>query len=532
MGDASHNGSVEDATLAPAERPGDPPSLSALAITKRFPGVLANDAITFHLQARQIHGLLGENGSGKTTLCRVLTGLYRPDGGTLALHGKPTVFRSPHQAYEAGVFMVQQHFSLVERLTVAENVVLGLDRSRTERGRSKVHKAIEEAGEKHNLRVKPSAFIWQLSVGERQRVEILKALYRGAKMLILDEPTTVLSPQECDRLFDNLRGLAANGTSVIFISHKLHEVLSVCDEVTVLRKGQTVASVDPRGPDMTPASLAKLMVGRPINLSVKTTPAPDRSAPLALHVQGATCNNEFARAVVDDVNLSIREGEIVGLAGVAGNGQRELAEAITGLRPLAKGSVSVRGRKLKNGSSPHAISAGIAYVPEDRFGTGLVRNLNMQDNLILKSYRSSPLSRLAFLDYKAVQSNADRLIERFDIRGRPDTLVRQLSGGNAQKVIIARELSSEPNVMIVSAPTRGLDVSAMETVRELLLKAALSKVGILLISEDLDEVMELSDRIAVMFRGSIIGSVERKDADRNEIGLMMAGVKEASGAAP
>ncbi|MGH9056953.1 MAG: ABC transporter ATP-binding protein [Acidimicrobiales bacterium] len=528
MGDEPQNGSVGGSPRSPA---GTAVCLSALGITKRFPGVLANDDITFHLRDRQIHALLGENGSGKTTLCKVLTGLYRPDGGTLALYGKPTVFRSPHQAYEAGVFMVQQHFSLVERLTVTENVVLGLDRSRTERGRAKTTKAVEEVGERYNLRVKPSAFIWQLSVGERQRVEILKALYRGAKILILDEPTTVLSPQECDQLFENLQHLAANGTSVIFISHKLHEVLSVCEEVTVLRKGRTVASVDPRGSDMTPAELAKLMVGRAINLSVKTTPPPDRSAPLALEVTGVTCNDEFGRAVIDDLSLSIKEGEIVGLAGVAGNGQREFAEAITGMRNLAKGTVTVRGHQLKNGSSQDAIQAGIAYVPEDRFGTGLVSSLNMQDNLILKSYRGSGMSRLSFLDYKAARANADALIESFDIRGKPDTLVRQLSGGNAQKVILARELSSAPNVMVVAAPTRGLDVSAMETVRELLLRAAQSKVGVLLISEDLDEVMQLSDRIAVMFKGSIIGSVDGKDANRNEIGLMMAGVKEASLAA-
>ena len=403
--------------------------ISAIGVTKTFPGVVANDQVTFHLRPGEVHSLLGENGSGKTTLCKILTGLYRPDAGTLVVNGRPVVFHSPRRAYDSGVFMVQQHFSLVERLTVAENVVLGVAHAGLWRQRrSARNEAISAAGKLFHLEVDPSRYIWQLSVGERQRVEILKALYRGARILILDEPTTVLTPQECDHLFVTLRELAQRGTSIIFVSHKLREVLSVSDRVTILRKGATVATLDAREQNLSPQRLVHLMMGREIVLSTRADATPRRTGRPVLSVESVTCENEHGRAVVKDVSFTVGAGEIVGLAGVAGNGQRELAEIITGLRSRTAGVVRVCDRVLKSASPRDAIRAGVAYVPEDRFGTGLVPDLTVADNLILKQFQSREFSRWTVLNSKAVARWSSRCITDFDIRGTPRTVVRQLSG--------------------------------------------------------------------------------------------------------
>jgi simple sugar transport system ATP-binding protein len=503
--------------------------IAAIDVTKTFPGVVANDHVTFQVQPGEIHALLGENGSGKTTLCKILTGLYRPDAGSVAVDGRLVTFHSPRQAYEAGVFMVQQHFSLVERFTVAENVVLGLAHSGSwRRGRVGYNEAVAAAGRLHHLEVDPSRYIWQLSVGERQRVEILKALYRGARILILDEPTTVLTPQECEQLFATLRELASQGTAIIFISHKLREVLSVSDRITVLRQGATVATLDARERDLSHHRLAQLMVGREFEFSTRVGVGPRPPGPPVLSVESITSKNEHGRAVVKDVSLTVGSGEIVGLAGVAGNGQRELAEIVTGLRDRSFGVVRVGERVLKSASPGDAIRAGLAYVPEDRFGTGLVPDLSVGDNLILKRFQSRKFSRWTVLNSKAVASWSERCIADFDIRGTRQTAVRQLSGGNAQKVLLARELSSRPKVLVAAAPTRGLDVAATDAVRTLLIEAAGAGVGILLISEDLDEVLELADRVVVMFGGAVMGTLDRRDADRDTIGLMMGGIAGAA----
>jgi ABC-type uncharacterized transport system ATPase subunit len=508
-------------TASSETRSRPPAVIGAYGVTKVFPGVVANDNITFEARAGEVHALLGENGSGKTTLCKILTGLYRPDQGILAVDGRPASFHSPRHAFDAGVFMVQQHFSLVERLTVSENMVLGLPRAVLPPRRSR-DEVVAKAAERYRMHVEPDRLIWQLSVGERQRVEILKALFRGARTLILDEPTTVLTPQECDALFQTLRDLAAGGTAIIFISHKLREVLAVSDRVTVLHKGAAVAALDARKDDLSPALLAQLMVGRNVEMSSRRAQIRSFGKPV-LEATGVSAENEFGRVVVKDVTLSVRAGEIVGVAGVAGNGQRELAEVLTGLRTQTAGTVAVGGQVLRPGNTLGAIRAGVGYVPEDRFGTGLVQDLSLSDNLILKRFRSRKFSRWSLLNRGAISQWAAKCIADFSIKGEPSTTVRQLSGGNAQKVLLARELSSEPRVLVIAAPTRGLDVAAMEAVRRLLIETAETGIGVLLIGEDLDEVLDMSDRIVVIYRGELVGSVDKIEADKDRIGLMMAG---------
>lgn len=528
-----------DTSTPPAAEPAPPiPSaIAARGVTRRFPGVVANDRVTFEVLPGEIHALLGENGSGKTTLCKILTGLYRPDEGEVAVNGQPVRFRSPRDADDAGVFMVHQHFSLVDRLTVAENVVLG--RSGNRRFLLDPRAAEEEVAataERFHLNITPRAFVGELSVGERQRVEILKALYRGARTLILDEPTTVLTPRESEELFTNLRGLAQGGGSIIFISHRLREVTAVCDRVTVLHKGRTVGTVRVEGERTDPRHLARLMVGREVSPASRERPTdayPLEGEPVVLEIDRVSADDDTGSPRVREVSLSVRRGEIVGIAGVAGNGQRELAEAITGLRARSAGRVGVAGRTLPAGSPRAAADAGLAYVPEDRMGTGLVPGLRITDNLMLKSYRRPEYSRGPFIRSKRASSRARDLITRFGIKGTPHDEVRRLSGGNAQKVLLAREMSSDPKALVVAAPTRGLDVAAMDTVRTLLLEAADNGLSVLLISEDLDEVLDLADRVAVVYDGRVMGVVDRGrtgfDSDhRDRIGLMMAGMEAAT----
>jgi simple sugar transport system ATP-binding protein len=487
--------------------------------------VLANDRVNFELLKGEIHALLGENGSGKTTFSKTLAGLYTPDAGTILIDGQVVSLASPRHAHAAGIFLIQQNFSLVARLTVVQNIVLGLkDASVNGRnGRALIAK-VEEESQRYGLEVNPSAYVWQLSMGERQRVEIIKALYRKARILILDEPTTVLTPQECDQLFAGLRRLASENTSIIFISHKLPEIFSVCDRVTILRSGRSVASAGTHEAGMTPHRLAEMMFGREIALSTRTSVEEDPNTPDALVLEQVTCRSEDGRTVVENVSFTVREGEIFGLTGVSGNGQLELAETISGLRRHSAGTVAVLGRVLQNGSPEDAIQAGLAYVPEDRLGTGLVPDLSISDNLVLKNAWSAPYSRFGVVDRKAVRSLAAQLIEEFAINGTPETPVRQLSGGNAQRVLLARELTSKPKVLMAATPTRGLDVSATDSVRRLLIEATKSNIGLLLISEDLDEVLELCDRIGVMYRGRLVAVVNRKVATPETLGLMMTGM--------
>ncbi len=494
-------------------------------ITKRFPGVLANDDVTFEAAAGEVHALLGENGAGKTTLSNILTGLYRQDEGDVELYGERVRFHSPRDALDAGVCMVHQHFRLVAPFTVAENVVLG-DHRREGRSFLVRERAIErkvaELGNRYGLDVHPRRRIWQLSVGEQQRVEILKALYREARILIMDEPTAVLTPQEAVALFSTLRAMADEGKTVIFISHKLHEVLAVADRITILRGGRTVETVDAAG--ATARSLAALMVGREIDVAPPLEGARQLADVRALDVEGLTVPGDRGETAVQGVSFTIREGEIVGVAGVAGNGQRELAEALSGMRDLREGTVRVGGRLLRGGDPREAILAGIAHVPEDRLGTGLAPSLSVTSNVVIKTYRRRSLSRGPLLALRRMRETALHIIRRYDVKTPgPATPVRNLSGGNLQKLVLGREFEDEPLVLVVAQPTRGLDVGAIETVHSYLRDAASKGVAILLFSEDLDEIRALADRILVMYGGEVVGELRAGAASIEEIGLLMAG---------
>jgi ABC-type uncharacterized transport system ATPase subunit len=503
---------------------GAPPAVEMRAITKRFPGVVANDRVDFEAAAGEVHALLGENGAGKSTLSNILTGLYRPDEGQIFLHGVQVHFHAPRDALDAGVGMVHQHFRLVEPFTVAENVVLGDHRGegRSFRVRPRaVERRVAEISTRYGLHVDPRARIWQLSLGEQQRVEIVKALYREARVLILDEPTAVLTPQEADVLFETLREMASEGRTVIFISHKLHEVKAVADRVTVLRGGRSIATVDTA--DATPRSLAALMVGREVagtRREVQRRPVGE----VVLEVDDVWAQGDRGAAAVRGVTLNARAGEIVAVAGVAGNGQRELAEAISGLRAPTQGRVSLDGRPIRAGDPRAAIAAGVAYVPEDRLGTGLAPSLSIASNLFLKSYREPRASRGPLLRLGAIRERAIELIRRHRIAASgPNVQARQLSGGNLQKVVLAREVEGEPRLLLAAAPTRGLDVGAIEAVHMYLREAAGLGVAVVLISEDLDEILALADRIAVMYEGKVLGEFDAEAADVEEIGLLMAG---------
>lgn len=510
----------EALSVSSSTRPGTDPAVRMTGIVKRFPGVVANDDVHFSAAHGEVHALLGENGAGKSTLSNILTGLYRPDEGTIELDGTAVSFSSPREAIAAGIGMVHQHFRLVPTFTVAENVVLG---DITHANLRDVETELRAMGMQYGLPIDPTARIWQLSVGEQQRVEILKALYRGARMLILDEPTAVLTPQEADALFVTLRSMVAEGRTVIFISHKLHEVMAVADRVTVLRNGKTVDTVPTRGSST--HSLARLMVGHDVELSraVRVKSSDSTEAPL-LVVDGLQARDDRGRTAVHDVSLVVRSREIVGIAGVAGNGQREFAEALTGMRSATAGTIHVSGRQLPNGDARAAIAAGIAHVPEDRLHTGLASGLSIEDNLVLKSYRTAPISRGPLLRRSRVAQNAVTVMERFDVRAPgTKTPVRLLSGGNVQKVLLGREFTADPSVLIAASPTRGLDVGAIETVRAMLVDAADRGVGVLLISEDLDELLALSDRILVMYEGRIVGELSGETANVHDVGLLMGG---------
>jgi ABC-type uncharacterized transport system ATPase subunit len=501
-----------------------PAAVELRGITKRFPGVVANDDVDFEASEGEVHALLGENGAGKSTLSNILTGLYRPDEGEIAIDGTAVSFSSPRDALDAGICMVHQHFRLVPPFTVAENVILG-----DHRGEGKkfmvhprhIERRVAELGERYRIAVDPRARIWQLSLGEQQRVEILKALYREARILILDEPTAVLTPQEADSLFETLRVMADEGRTIIFISHKLHEVKAVSDRVTVLRGGKVVATVGTA--DATQRSLASLMVGREVSMAERVERAGEVGEPV-LEVLDLRALGDRGAETLRGISLTVRAGEVLGLAGVAGNGQRELAEAITGMRPFTSGSVTVDGRRLRGGDAREAIHAGIAHVPEDRLHTGVAPSLSIASNVVIKAYRGKQLAIGPLLRLRSIREYAASLIKRYEVRGGgPELPARQLSGGNLQKVVLAREFEGDPRVLVVASPTRGLDVAAIETVHRYLRDAASNGVGVLLISEDLDEIRALSDRIAVVYEGAVVGELDAATATVDEIGLLMAG---------
>ncbi len=516
-------------TAAESATAGASPAVAAVGVTKRFTGgVVANDRVSFEARHGEVHALLGENGAGKTTLCNILTGLYRPDDGEIRINGASVRLHSPHEAQAAGIFMVHQHLSLVDSLTVAENVVLGWSRHGgvTFSART-VEAEIEEIAARYQMAVDPRARIWQLSLGERQRVDILKALYRGASILILDEPTTVLTPAEIDQLFSSVREMVAEGSTVIFISHKMPEVFAIADRTTILRKGRSITTLDIAATDA--RQLARLMVGHEMSFDVHpraagSAPKPASAQPPVLALEGVHVRGDFGIDALKNVSLEINAGEILGIAGVSGNGQRELAEVVAGIRPFTQGTIRIGGENVVSGDPRDAINRGVANVPEDRMGTGVSPNLSVAENLILKSYRSGSPHAGPILLMGRAETQAMALMARFDIRApSPGTLVRQLSGGNVQKVVLARELSSGPRLVIAASPTRGLDVGATEYVRSVLVDAAKQGAAIMLISEDLDEVVELSDRIAVLYEGRVVGVVDAATAKYEHLGLMMAG---------
>jgi simple sugar transport system ATP-binding protein len=490
-------------------------------ITKRFPGVLANDRVDFEADAGEVHALLGENGAGKTTLMNVLAGLYRPDEGEIELAGRPVRFDGPRDAIEAGIGMVHQHFRLVQPLTVAENLLLGWHTPRFWLNARAGRRQVREVSESLGMRVDPDARIWQLSVGEQQRVEIVKAVFRGSQVLVLDEPTAVLTPQEADGLFATLRIMAREGHSVIVITHKLQEVMEVADRITVLRGGRNVATV--AAGDATQRSLAALMVGREI-VAAQRVERTVALGEVTLELEDVRVAGDRGGLAVDGVSVRVRAGEIVAVAGVAGNGQRELAEAVAGIRRLESGAVRVAGRTLRSGDPRSAIAAGIAYVPEDRLGTGLAPALSVSANVVLKSYRSPPVSRGPLLLLRRMRELAVSLIRRYDVKAPgPDTPVRNLSGGNLQKLVLGREFQGEPRMLVAAQPTRGLDVGAIEIVHAYLRDAAAKGVAVLMVSEDLDEILALADRVVVMYEGEIRGELDASTASVEEIGYLMAG---------
>jgi len=495
--------------------------VSMRGVSKRFPGVLANDRVDFDLRKGEVHALLGENGAGKSTLMNVLAGMYRADGGTMAVHNKLVDFGSPREAIEAGIGMVHQHFMLVPSQSVTENILLGLDEPRFRMHLPQYNRKIVQMAEQYGLHVDPAAKIWQLTVGEQQRVEILKMLYRGADVLIMDEPTAVLAPSEIDELFNTLRSMTAQGKSIVFISHKLHEVMDISDRVTVLQKGK-VTSTGIKTKDVTRADLARLMVGREVVFRVEKEQV--ETGDIVLSVENLKADNDKGLAALNGVSLNVRQGEIVGLAGVAGNGQSELAEALAGLRKALDGTIVVNERDVTNKPVKLGIRHGISLIPADRTQVGTAPNLSVTDNVIMKNYDQSPIGQGWMVNSSEAGKYASELKDAYDIMVPTiDTSVRLLSGGNLQKVILAREISSEPKLMIAVQPTRGLDVGAIEGVQKLLLAQRKAGAAILLISEELEELLSLSDRIYVIYEGKIMGEV--LDGDIDKIGQMMTGTR-------
>ncbi len=497
--------------------------LEARSVTKTFPGVIANKNVSLKLYRGEVLALLGENGAGKTTLMNILYGLYHQDSGEILVRGEAVRIGSPSESIRRGIGMVHQHFMLVPVFTVAENIMLGAESVKGLRlDLATVRRRIRELSQQYNLHVDPDTYVKDLSVGQQQRVEIIKALYRKAEILILDEPTAVLTPQEADDLFAVIRTLKAQETSVIFISHKLKEVLAISDRIMVLRRGQVVGETSPRG--ATERSLAEMMVGRSVLLEVDKGPA--HPGDVVLDVRDLTVNDDRGQQVVNGVSLQVRAGEIVGIAGVQGNGQTELVEALTGLRPARSGQLLIAGADYTNAIPRKITEAGTAHVPEDRQEDGLVLAYSVADNLVLNTYYVAPFARGVVMAEDKIEEHADRLIKEYDIRTPSASVpVANLSGGNKQKVIIARELSRPIKLLIAAQPTRGVDVGSIEFIHKTIVAQRDASTAVLVVSAELDEVMSLADRIAVMYHGQIVAVVDAEQATREDLGLLMAGAK-------
>ncbi len=490
-------------------------------ITKRFPGVIANSGVNFQVKAGEIHALLGENGAGKSTLMNILYGLYEPDEGTIFINGRKVQIKDPNTAIKHGIGMVHQHFMLVEPFTVMENIMLGAEIANRgvldfEKARSEVLRISREYG----LEVDPEAKIQDISVGMQQRVEILKALYRGADILILDEPTAVLTPNEINDLIKIMRSLTKEGKSIIFITHKLKEIKAACNRVTVIRRGQIIGTLDTG--EATIEMLAEMMVGRKVILKVaKKELKPGRSY---LEIDNLTVRDNRDLPAVKGVSFQVRSGEIVGIAGVDGNGQTELIEAITGLKKLEQGSIKLMDKEISQLSIRQRYEEGLAHIPEDRHKHGLVLDFDIAENMVLQNFYQKPFSKGQFLNYNEIADYAERLVANYDVR-TPNIKVeaKKLSGGNQQKVIVAREIERRPSVIVAAQPTRGLDVGAIEFVHRRLVEQRDAGDAVLLVSLELDEVLSLSDRILVMYGGNIVGELSSAAADEQKIGILMAG---------
>jgi simple sugar transport system ATP-binding protein len=494
------------------------PAVTMRAISKRFGTVLANDRVDFTLQEGEIHALLGENGAGKTTLMRILYGLYQADEGEIKIHGLPATIHSPKDAIRQGIGMVSQHFALVPPLTVTENLILGTT-SGIPLNLEQAHEGVKAVADSFGISIDPRAAIRDLSVGQRQRVEILKALHRNARVLVMDEPTAVLIPQEVEQLFSSLRSLKEKGFSVVFISHKLNEVMEITDRVTVLRAGRVAGVVSTQ--DTNPNELARMMVGRPtFGVTQKTDAEQVKSTALALDRVTALDNKGLP--ALKEVSLTVRTGEIVGLAGVSGNGQTEFAEILSGIRPVTQGKVRIFDKDVTNTLPQAMMDAGVGRIPEDS-RANVIGQMTVAENMVVE--RLDQFSRKGYLDRGEIRRYAEVLIEEYQIKASPDDRMRTLSGGNLQKVVLARVLAQRPKVLIVAQPTRGLDVAATEYVRNKLLEQRAEGAAILLISEDLDEIMQLSDRIAVIYEGQIMAERAAAGATPEELGLLMAGVQ-------
>jgi simple sugar transport system ATP-binding protein len=504
------------------------PLLELKGITKRFPGVVANDHVDFDLVKGEVHALLGENGAGKSTLMNILYGLYHPDEGEFRLNGQPLRVDSPRAAIDAGIGMVHQHFMLIPVMSVAENIVLAVEpRKGPFLDLEAANEKVRDISQRFGLAVRPEARIESISVGMQQRVEILKALYRGAEILILDEPTAVLTPQEAEELFQIVRSLQAEGKSIIFISHKLGEVLAIADRITVLRRGKTIETIPREG--ATEESLARLMVGRDVLLRVEKPPAQP-GAPL-LRVEDLRVREERGLECVRGISFEVRAGEIVGIAGVDGNGQTELVEAITGLRKPESGRIVAGDEDVTDETARQCFDAGLGHIPEDRQRRGLVLDFSLAENIALHDYRQEPDSKWGWLYPKRLIARAGNLLKEFDVRGGgPKTPAASLSGGNQQKVILAREISRNPSILIAAQPTRGLDVGAIEFVHRRLVAERDEGRGILLVSFELDEILSLADRILVIYEGQIVGEYA-PDVTEEELGIAMTGGRRGEAAA-
>lgn len=499
-----------------------------LHIRKEFPGIVANDDITIQLKKGEIHALLGENGAGKSTLMNVLFGLYQPEKGEIRVNGEKVNITNPNIANDLGIGMVHQHFMLVDTFTVTQNIILGSEPTKKS-GKinlKKAEKEVQELSDRYGLKVDPAAKISDISVGMQQRAEILKTLYRGAEVLIFDEPTAVLTPQEINELIEIMRSLIKEGKSIILITHKLKEIMEVCDRCTVIRKGKGITTVDVKDSNVT--ELASLMVGR--DVSFKTDKLAAEPKEVVLKIDNLFVKDSRKVDLVKGLNLELRAGEIVGIAGVDGNGQSELIEAITGLVKSESGTIKLNNKDITNMTPRKVTESGVGHIPQDRHKYGLVLDYPIGENMVLQTYYQKPFSKGGVLNFKAIYQKATKLIKEYDVRTPSEhTKARALSGGNQQKAIISREVDRSPDLLIAAQPTRGLDVGAIEFIHRKLIEERDKGKAVLLVSFELDEIMDVSDRIAVMFDGRIVANVKPEETNEQELGLLMAGSTESAG---